>query len=233
MNTWADIKSTFEDILADSGNAFISDATQVRWANAALRELCEAARYIEAQKVSNVASGVSQYAVTEGGYSVVRVEYDGEALFPIYRSHLRQCMRDFSGHTGLPRFYFLDEINATPDNLYVGVYETPSANLTNGLRIWYHGYPAAVSDSSPSTEIEIPDWAVGGVLFYMLREAYTADTNVRNLDTAAFYGMLYDDVLDRLVSRSRSRLAKSWQSGQRAYQPQSILNRLPDRVPAP
>jgi hypothetical protein len=44
-------------------------------------------------------------------------------------------------------------MGATPDYLYFGIYEAPSTALASGIRAWYHAYPTAVSDSSPSAEM--------------------------------------------------------------------------------
>ena len=234
LNTWTDIRAAFRDITGDTGATIFSAATVARWANLALGDLCEAARYIDEQYVVGASAGVGSYAVTAGGYGVTRVEYDGSVLFPITRNGLRSHARDWSTRTGLPRFYYLTEMSATPDSLFVGLYEIPSSNLANGIRIWYQAYPTAVSDASPSSEIEVPDWAVGAVLFYMLREAYTSDTQtLQDFSKADMYGIMYEDAKQRLVGRARGALPKKWEYGQPGRPSLNVLNRLPDRIPAP
>jgi len=230
VNTWTEIRAAFRDITGDTDANIFSAETAVRWANLGLRDLCDAARYVDSQHVVSTASGTGTYGIAAGGYDVFRVEYDDCALLPITRDQLRNHGRDWASRSGTPRFYYLTEMSATPDYLYVGLWEKPPS-LTNGLRIWYHGYPTDVSDSTPSSEIVVPDWAVGGVLFYMLIQAYTADTVVRDLGAADLYQMMYDDLKERLVDRSRDRQSrKEWQAGSPAGPSLNVLNRLPDRV---
>jgi hypothetical protein len=238
VNTWADIKAAFYDVIGDSSYTVIPAATAVRWANLALQDLCEAARYRDIQQVSNVSSGTATYTIADDVYDIFRVEYDGEALTPISGNALRRDGRDWKYRTGTPKFYTLEAMyyeHASPDKVSLRIWETPSSNMTNGLRIWYHGYPDAVSDASPSADIDVPDWAVSGVLFYMLSQAYESEYSIgmKNFDSAAMYWMMYEDVKDRLTIRSRDRQPKQWVCGEPAHGSMSVLNRLPDRVPAP
>lgn len=232
MNTWTDIKAAFDDITGDSSRIFFPAATVVRWANLALDDLCDAARYVDtAVTASTTTSGVT--VLTSGGYDVTRVEYDDEVLWPITRDKLRTQDRDWNYRTGRPRFYYLDQINSVADYLMVGIWEKTETNETDALRVWVHAYPTDVSDASPSAEISVPDWAVSAVLFYMLVKAYESDTKLQNFDTAAVYRMMYEDIKERLVVRSKGRNPKSWIMGYEGRPTISVINRLPDRVPAP
>jgi hypothetical protein len=234
VNTWSDIKTAFETNVGYANNVFFSDAAQVRMANRALDELGQSTRYLEASGQCNAVSGTATYAAEEG-YRINRIEYDDVVLFPITRDDMRHMDRDWATRTGLPKYFYLDEQSnaAAADWPYFSVWYTPSANLTNGFRYYYDAVPTAVSNSSPSAEMEIPEWACGAVLFYMLSEAYEAETNLQNFETAAMYRMMYRDIRDRLEARSNDRLPKKWKAGAPHSPTLRVLNRLPDRVPEP
>ena len=238
MNTWTDIRNAFYDVIGDPQRALVPVATAERWANLGLYDLCEAALYNDTAATQNVVASTALYSISDDVYEIFRVEYDDEVLTPITNDDLARDGRDYQYRTGKPRFYTLDEMyteTASPDKVYVRLWETPSSNLTNGLRVWYHGYPDDVDNDSPGTDIDVPDWAVGAVLFYMLARAYESQYSVgmQNFDTAAFYAMMYEDIRDRLVIRSRERVPKRWVAGASAGPSANVMNRLPDRVPAP
>lgn len=232
MNTWNDILAAFNDITRDSGNYEWSLAQKVRYANRALREICEACKYVDENEVMNVVSGTGTYSVTAAGYDVFRVEYDDQALLPITRDTLRDHDETYHTLSGQPRFYYLDEIYSTQDALAVSLYYVPGTSVTNGLRVWYHAYPTALTTSSTTEELEIPDWAVGAVLFYMLSIAFRAETRRKNIQTAAFYRMMYEDILDSLISRTNRRDEKPWSAGTCPRATAGYLSRLPDSIQA-
>ena len=232
MNTWTDIKAAFDDVTGDSSRIFFPAAAVVRWANLALDDLCDAARYVDTAVTADTStSGIT--SLSGGGYAIWRVEYDDEVLWPITRDKLRTADRDWNYRTGTPRFYYLDQTGSVPDYLQFGIWEKTATNEVGALRVWVHSYPTDVSDSSPSSEIDVPDWAVSAVLFYMLVKAYESDTKLQNFDTAAVYRMMYEDIKERLVVRSKGRQPKSWIMGYEGRPTISVINRLPDRVPEP
>lgn len=233
MNTWTDIKAAFDDITRDSSRIMFSAESVARWANNALQDLCDAGRYIDSEIIADAPSSGVVVSTSAVGYDVWRVEYDDEALYPITRDALRSGDRDWNYRVGRPRFYYLDQTNTSPDYLFVGIWEKPATNETNAMRLWVHGYPAAPSDASPSTEIDVPDWAVSAVLFYMLVRAYEADTKIQSFDVAGLYQMMYEDIKERLVIRSKGRDQKKWVVGESGRPSINVLNRLPDRIPAP
>ena len=198
--------------------------------NRALNETCERARYRDDYDEINSVGGTLEYAITSDAYDITRVEYDDEVLLPIARDALRHAERDWQNRTGTPRYYYLDEIYDSQEYLTVGLWEAPSSNGTGNIRIWYHAVPATAKSTAPTTELDIPDWAVGAVLFYMLYLAYTSDTKMQNFQTAAVYKLMYEDLLDRLISRSRDHTQKKWVSGQPSGPSLHVLNRLPQRI---
>lgn len=234
MNTWTDIKAAFEDIIGDHRNVFFSDDWQVRAANRALEEMCRASRYKDQIVRSNIAADTNYYT-SSSSYDVTRVEFDDEVLTQTTKEFIRRRDWNWEAQTGLPRWVFLDQIPNTgaADSIYIGVYPAYGSDLVNGLRVWSHGKPTAVSDSSPSDELDIPDWAVGGVLFYMLRQAFMSEVHSKqDFGAAAMYEMLYEDVLDRLVHRANARAPKRWVSGGSSRRSRHISRRLPDGIPS-
>ncbi len=231
--TYGNILDQFNDITRDASRYHFTQAQVDRFAVRAVRELCERARYKDTAEQINVVAGTAEYSATADGYDVFRVEYNDEVLWPISRDKLRHAHRDYATLSGRPRFYYLTEIYDTQDALTVGLFEVPSSNLTNGLRMWYHGYPASPSGASALTRavaVDIPEWAAGAMLFYMLYLAFTADTKLQSFEAAAVYKLLYEDILDRLVMRSRDRQPKRWTSGGPSSPTLNVLNRLPERI---
>lgn len=230
MSTYASILGSFNDITRDTGRYYFTNAQVDRFAMRALTEMCERARYKDTYQNINAVAGTLEYAISAAGYDVTRVEYDGSILIPINRDELRHADRDWSQRSGSPKYYYLDEIYDSQEYLTVGIWEAPSANLASGVTVWYHAVPTAPAYTATSTEVDIPDWASGAMLFYMLYIAYTADTKMQNFAAAAIYKLMYEDLLERLVMRSRSKNPKKWASGSSSGPNLSVLNRLPQRI---
>jgi hypothetical protein len=233
MKLWQDIRNSFEDTVGDTSGYFFSADTQARWANAALRDLCENARYKDGEYTRSVGGGVGEYFVVATSYAVRRVEVDDEVMYPITKGELRRGYPDFASLSGRPKFYYLDETGSHPDYIKVGLFEAPGTSLT--MRVWHDAAPNPVANTTAglAADVDVPDWAVGAVLFYMLALAYEADTKLRNVETARFYWGLYADTMERLVIRSRDRQPKRWVCGSGAYPSVNVLNRLPVRIPSP
>jgi len=231
--TYGDILDQFDDITRDSSRYYFTQAQVDRFAARALQEICERARYIDASETIDAVSGTGEYSITGTGYDVFRVEYDDEVLWPVNRDDLRRADRNWETRSGKPRFYYLEEIYGTQDYLTVGLYEKPSSDLTDGVRVWYHGVPASPSGTTQLnrlSSVKIPEWASGAVLFYMLYLAFTADTKLQSFEAAAVYKLLYEDILGRLVMRSRDRQPKRWVSGGPSSPTLNVRNRLPERI---
>ena len=234
MSTYSDIYTSFNELTGDTRRYNFTREQVDRYAARALNETCERARYKDTAELINVVSGTALYPVTAEGYDIFRVEYSDKILYPITRDALRQSDRDWSSRVGLPRFYYLDEIYASAqDYMTVGLWKTPSASVADGLRVWYHQVPAKPSSASSLlllVQVDIPDWASSAVLYFMLQLAFTADTNIQDHSVAAMYSLLYEDVLERLIMRSRDRQPKHWVSGGPAGPSRNVLNRLPQRI---
>lgn len=226
MNTYTEILAAFNDVTRDSARHHFSAGTVDNFANRALRAICERTKYLSKSDAVNVTSAVAE--TQDPGYDIFRVDYENEVLLPITRDQLRYADRDWASRTGTPKYYYLDELyRADQQYLRANLFEAPSSG---GARIWYHAYPTEVDNASPSGEIEIPDWAVGAVLYYMLYLAYRSETQIRNENTSAFYKMLYDHVLDRLQARVYSENPKRWICGEPARPSVGVTNRLPQRI---
>lgn len=230
MAAYSFVMNVFNDITRDSTRRHFSQAQVDRYANRALQEICERTRHLDAQETINAVSGTMEYATTSDGYDIYRVEYDGEVLIPVNRDFLRRGTVDYSSQTGTPKFYYLDEVNESTGYQVLGIVPSPGSSLTNGIRVWSHPFPADVDGDALTTDVEIPDWAIGSVIFYMLKIAYTAESQVQDLKAVPMFDLLYEDSLDRLVMRSRSKQPKKWASGGPGGPVAGLLGRLPDRI---
>lgn len=230
MSTYGDILDNFKDYMGEVTERYFSAAQIDSFAHRGLKELCERGRYKDTPEEINIVNGTSEYAVSGDGYDVFRVEYDDEMILPITRDQLRSADRDWAYRTGLPRYYYLDEIYGSQDYLSVGLFETPGTDLTDGLRVWYHEYPDAPSSSSTSTELDVPDWASAAVLYYMLYMAYSAETRRQDFAVADFFYALFSELSERVEIRSNDRLPKGWVSGTPSGPSAHVKNRLPERI---
>ena len=233
MNSYDDIINAFDDIIRDKSRYYFTQLQVDRFANRALREIGERTLMIDEHEDIDTVAGTLEYSISVDGYDVFRVEYDGEILFPISRDALRFADRDWASRSGLPKYYYLDEIYDEQEYLTVGVFEAPSTDLTDGLKVWYHAYPrtlVGITSLNRTVRPEIPAWAVGAVLFYMLKLAYTAETKIQSLESAAIFSLMYEDILERLIARSRDRQPKRWVAGGPSSPSLRVLNRLPQRI---
>ena len=237
--SYQSIRDQFDDVFGDPSRYRIPLAQVDRFAARALVEICERCRYkVHGHKQDsvigqNVYSTSAATSVNPQGYDVFRVEYDDEILWPITTNNLRHQQRNWETASGRPRFYFLDEVSSSQVYPSVGIWEAPSSVVTDGVTIWYHPYPSSPSSSSGLTlavPVDIPEWACGAMLFYMLHLAYSADTQMKSPGAAAVYKMLYEDIMDRLQRRSRDNNPKAWVSGRPASPTLNVMNRLPQRI---
>jgi len=228
MNTWTNILAAFNDIVRDRSDRFFSAAQKLRFANRALREICEHCEYTEEYEDINTVAGTATYEVTADAYRVLRVEYDGQAITPILTDDLMALDAKYATRTGTPKFYYLGGMTGSQDAITVGLSDVPSVSVENGLRVWYSAYPTEIV--AGTGEIEIPDWSVSAVLFYMLHLAYLTSGVRKNLKTSEFFRMLYEEVLDALARRRNSRLPKKWKGGEDPRITVASLSQLPDHI---
>lgn len=226
MNTWADIRSTFRSMVNDDNALFFTASQATAWANKALRDMAGETEYRD---------GVGTVAVTAGSYgasvgtalSMWRMEWDNEVLLPTTYDALARKYRNWAEYTGEPRLYYLDHQRGS-ETLVAGLYPIPAANGT--ARYYTKAVPTAVSDASPSTEIDLPDWSVGGVLYYMLSQAYRSDSKRRNIKLAAYWEAMYLGVRDRLKGRSYSRMVFRAPSSTPLRMGMDVWRRAPEYV---
>jgi len=233
VNSYGEILSAFDDVTRDSGRYFFTQVQVDRFANRALTEICARARYKEVYELLDAVSGTLEYSIAGNGYRITRVEYDDEVLLHIGRNSLRHADRDWATRSGTPKYYYLDEMYDDDDNLTVGLWEAPGTAGTDNIRVWYEAMPNTAVGTLPLSKLaklDVPNWAVGAILFYMLHLAYLADTKMQNVATSAIYKMLYEDIVERLVMRSNDSSPKRWVMGSPSSPTASVLNRLPERI---
>ena len=237
METWQDIKDFFFPAVQDTeaSQSFFTTDQAVAWANGALWEMAQYAQYIDAVQTQNTVSGTASYYIGSTGlppFGVWRVEIDDEKISAIDTRELRKNDFRWSTRSGRPYFYYMDEISPNPDYLRIGLVDNP--NGVYELRTYAYGVPAQVAEGSDTDSVQVPQWAIYGVLWYMLSEAFMTEGRRQNLATSNFYRMLYDDTLERLRARTNRKTPKSWVvSGHSGYKGQGFWDNLPDTIPEP
>ena len=236
METLQDLYDMFFPILQDTedGNAFFTVSQARNWANGAVLIIAEHAKHLDYSGTVAVVSGNSRIEIGSVLGGVWRVEIDNKAIRPISKKRLRESDRDWSIRTGQPTFYFLAEENADPDRYFIGLYPKSDASYT--ATVYCYAKPATFGAEDPATgRPQVPKWALPAVLWYMLANAYTADTIKQNHDLAAFYNRLFNDTLGRLQTRNASRLNKQWVVGSSGGRRKKydLWDNLPDTIPEP
>ncbi|HUV64428.1 MAG TPA: hypothetical protein VMW24_11060 [Sedimentisphaerales bacterium] len=238
METWQDIKDFFWPAVQDSETSqiFFNSTQALAWANGALWEMGQHAQYTDLIQEQNTANGQRVYTIGSSGsapYGVWRVEIDGEAIRATTEADVTNLDQNWETRSQIPRFYYLDGfIGGTGDLAKIALY--PEPNGIYELRTYCYGVPEQVSDSADTDKLQVPQWAIYGVLWYMLAEAFMAETRRQNLETSAYYRGLYDKLLDRLQMRTASRLPKDWVFGEGGQEfTRNFWSNLPDTIPEP
>jgi hypothetical protein len=238
VETWQDAKDFFFPAVQDSETAqmFFTVEQAEAWANDALWELGQHCKYVDLVQEQNTSDGQRTYTIGTSGYSpygVWRVEIDDERIRATTHDHVTSTSKSWETRSGIPRFYYLDgNIGGTHDVAKIALWEEP--NGTYELRTYSYGVPAQVSNDADTDKIQIPTWAIYSVIWYMLAQAFEAETTRQNLDTAAFYRGLYERTLDRLRARNNSRLPKGWTYGGGGHDfDADFWSDLPDTIPEP
>ncbi len=237
METWQDVKDFFFPALQDTetGQRFFTTTQALAWANAGLWELGQHAQYYDLVETQNTADADAAYFYGPDGlppYGLWRVEIDDEAIRPTTIEMVTGLDRTWESRTGQPGFYYLNDSLEAMDHSQISLWEKPDGIYE--LRTYAYGVPAQVSDSADTDSLQVPQWAIYGVLWYMLSEAFLADTRRQSLDASGFYRMLYDDTLERLQDRANSRLNKRWVvAGEGHKFDKGFWSNLPDTITGP
>lgn len=214
LNTWQDVLDSFYGIVGDTqaNGVWFTAATVESWANQTLVEMGEHSGCIELDVTTVTVNGTSEYTFNTTGhatYGVNRVEVDDEVLLPTNRARLFAENRSWHTQTGTPFWYYRDGLNDFDEvGLPVALWPKPDVDgLT--LRAILTVAPSAVSNSVGSATVQLPLWAVPGLLWGTLAMAYTAETRLRNLQTAQVFRTMYTDVVDRLKGRTSAKTPRS------------------------
>jgi len=235
MNSWQDFKDFFFPAVQDTeaSQSFFTEAQAAAWANGALIEMAEYTHYYDLVQEQNTTSGSPNYAVGSLGtppFGLWRAEIDDEKIYATSRKDLQQNDRSWQDRTGKPFAYYMDDMTLVPDYFQIGLFEEP--NATYVLRTYAYGMPATVG--TDADYVHVPEWAVYGVLWYMLAEAFLTEGRRQNLQTSDFYRRLYEDTLERLRVRSYSKTNKTWVVGRGGSDLElDIRYNLPDTIPEP
>jgi len=209
---------------------FISVEQMESFANKALRELVEATAYHECSTEWTTSSGTSGIAMGDTLSRVLRVEVDYQVLRTTTQASLRRNGYDWREHTGLPRYYYADELGMSSDGKLIGMYPTPDA--TYNLRVTFVCNP---DDVAIAEDMGIPEWCAEAVVWSMLSDIYKVDTEIMNVEVSNFYDYLFKDATKRIRARSYSKLPKSWsyKTGPSDGNLMTIWNNLPEEIPQP
>jgi hypothetical protein len=236
VETYQNIKDFFWSAVQDTEaqQMFFTETQVLSWLNMAMTEMAQHSHYLDNIGTQNTADGTAAYVVgTDKILAVWRAEIDDEAIRPVTTSQLRLNDRDWRTKSGWPRFYYLDNINTDPGYFTMGLHSLPD-NVYE-LRTYQYLIPADLTTGSSAHKIRVPKWAIYGVLWYMLSEAYLAETMRQNFDTSAYYRMLYEGIIDRLMLRTNDKIgAKSWAVGATpTVGVNDFWHNLPDTIPEP
>lgn len=233
--TWANLKTVFYGVVGDTEgtNTFFSTAQVLGWAVECMREAAQRTHFRDAKFEQGVSSGTASFNF--GGaviYGIWRVEVDDEAMRPITGDKLRHSDRYWESRTGKPQWYLVDEYQTDNDPFTIRLYETPDADVD--VDVYYYSAPVVLSDSTPTYNVNAPEWFAYAIVWGMLAKAYAADTQMRNDQIAQFYAGLWNDAIMRLRVRSFGRLKNEWEY-QDGTDPvaMSIWDRLPTTIPEP
>ena len=211
METYGDVFDAFYPLIGDSITAgtFVNSTQAYALANKAVRNLADESRCIDVITALTWTASSSTWVPTSGAdydfVSLWRVEVDDEKVLPITKDELRRRDREWQQRTGTPYLYYLDEeARDAAGNMTIGLYPTPDANVTVRFYAAINGYRG----NNTTEYIQLPKWAVPGVLYSMLADFYRMPGVRRNMQASKFYKALYDDVKARLVQESNARLPK-------------------------
>ena len=234
--TGTEAKSIILQMLGENpaAPAYFNDFQIEYWMRSALNEAAERTRYLQHTfRLSWLASGT--LALGDGTIQVERLETDDDGrMRPITTEELWRTNRNWRAHTGTPRFYYMDTQRTTgvgSGAQTVKLY--PGNSSTIWYRVYYSSYP-----TNPAAymleQIELPTWCHNIVIYGTLARAYAADAGTtRNEAAAAFYGMLYDQLVERLRVRANRRLPKDWSMGDPSARRLSIGDIFPANIPEP
>lgn len=214
LSTWQDVLDAFYGITGDtqSGGTWFSAATVESWANQVLVEMAEHADIIEKDISTVTVAGTAEYTFNTSGHAtfgIKRLEVDNEKMTPTDKRQLFASNRSWATASGTPKWYYRDGLNDFDEaGLPVALWPTPGSSGV-AVRAVLSVAPDAVDNDTATAEVLLPLWAVPGLLWGMLAIAYNAETRLRNLKTAQVFRSMYNDVVDRLRSRSYGRLPRS------------------------
>lgn len=139
-------------------------------------------------------------------------------------------IRDMAGASGTAYGGIRDPGYVPDGGTYGGFREVYDESEQNNIElIYWADAPSSFADGIP-----LPAWAHPGVLYYMLSEAYSTDTEIRNDELAAFWYTLFDRVLQRLGGRAASKLPRTWTKKMYAGGIESpVLRIMPEHIPEP
>jgi hypothetical protein len=237
VQTWQDIKDFFFPAVQDTEayQSFFTVAQALAWANSGLWEIAQYTQFLDTVQAQNTVTNTVKYQLGATGappMGVWRVEIDDEKIRAVTAEELARSDRRWQKRSNRPYFYYLDYANTTPDQFYIRLWETP--NGVYSLRTYSYGVPAQVSESANTDKLQVPQWAIYAVLWYMLSEAYLAETRRQNFETSSFYRMLFEDTIERVMERTNTKINKSWVVGEEVYDPTAnFWDNIPQTIPEP
>jgi len=234
VETWADIRAIFWEIMQDSEAAqqFFTETQITNWANKALREMATATIPLEVRATFSTVSESPLYGLGSRAMKIFRLEIDNWRLGVTSEDKLFKSDRNWRTIGGDPKAYYISQFTDS-DDLVFGLYPEPRSVL-DGI-VYYRAKPPTVSSSTDTSRLQVPSWAVWGVLYSMLSDAYLAEgrRHEKTNSSYKYYKMLFNDIVDRLAARSRAKLNKAWVYGSKGTRPNyGIRMSLPNMIQA-
>jgi len=233
VKTWGDVRTQFHRLISDQAASIFTNANAESYANIALNHMAGESRHIDRLETGSTTADQATYSTvgfTTEVYRIWRVTHDDDPLMSVTTDRLDATDHSWRSHgSGTPLYYLLDQTETA-----VYLFPIPGTSSLD-LEFFVESAPAPMDNDNTTNNVELPVWAIPGLLFWMLSYAFDADTPLRNLDSAAFYRHMAQRVTKALQVRSCNRLPKEWSkaaAGQATVPPQ--FDRLPgDGISAP
>jgi len=229
---WTDIKNLFWEMMEDTETAqqFFTETQLTNWGNKALQEMSRATRPIDKITSFNTVAESPQYDLGSGVIKVTRVVVDRHRLDAVTEGQLFAGQREWRRVVGVPRLYWVGPFTDS-DSYVFGLHPEPGSVYSS--KAYFTKMPDAVSTANDTNRPQVPTWAVYGILWSMLSDAYRAEGRRFNAKASKFFRMLFEDTVSRLRARSFSRLNKDWAYGHdHPRERASLRSALPNTIQA-
>lgn len=202
------IKSLFWELIGGEvvASPQVTSDLLLTWANMGVVDLCTAGKVLQDEAWITVTGGTQEYTLPSDCERAFRVAYDGKKLHVISQWDLQRADPKWDSFEGMPRRYYLNGLNGK-----IGLWPMPSQStvfetgvvVSHGLHLYYDKRPVLLTgdDDQPA----LPSWCHHGVLFYMLKAAYSMIGMQRHSGGARYWSARYVETRNALASRTNKK----------------------------